>query len=145
MNRQLTRSFLVALLISLTLVIVRNSASASSLKNEPESTKETALHDAMRKLWEDHIIWTPVFIISAAADLPDKAAATDRLLQNQVDIGNAIKPYYGDAAGNQLTVLLKEHITTAAEIVAAAKAGDKASRMMLRNAGLPTPIKSRIS
>lgn len=82
----------------------------------------------MRKLWEDHIIWTRVFIISAAADLPDKAAATDRLLQNQVDIGNAIKPYYGDAAGNQLTGLLKEHITTAAEIVAAAKAGDKAKQ-----------------
>lgn len=126
MNRQLTRSCLVALLISFTLVIVPHFASASSPKNEPESPKETALHDAMRKLWEDHIIWTRVFIISAAADLPDKAAATDRLLQNQADIGNAIKPYYGDAAGNQLTVLLKEHITTAAEIVAAAKAGDKA-------------------
>ena len=84
-----------------------------------------AFHDAMRKLWEDHITWTRVFIISAAADLPDKSAATERLLQNQVDIGNAIKPYYGDAAGSKLTSLLKEHITTAAEIVSAAKAGDK--------------------
>jgi hypothetical protein len=128
MNRKFMRSFLVALLISLTLVIIPNSASASSPKNEPESTKETALHDAMRKLWEDHIIWTRVFIISAAAELSDKAAATDRLLQNQVEIGNAIKPYYGDAAGDQLTGLLKEHITTAAEIVAAAKAGDKAKQ-----------------
>lgn len=128
MNRQLTRSFLVAPLISLTLVIIPNFALASSLKNEPESTKGTALHDAMRKLWEDHIIWTRVFIISAAADLPDKAVATDRLLQNQVDMGNAIKPYYGDAAGDQLTGLLKEHITTAAEIVTAAKAGDKAKQ-----------------
>jgi hypothetical protein len=128
MNRQLKRSFLVALLISFTLVIVPSFASTSSPKNEPESAKETALHDAMRKLWEDHITWTRVFIISAAADLPDKAAATDRLLQNQVDIGDAIKPYYGDAAGNQLTTLLKEHITTAAEIVTAAKAGDKAKQ-----------------
>ena len=82
----------------------------------------------MRKLWEDHITWTRVFIMSAVGDLPDKAAATDRLLQNQVDIGNAIKPYYGDAAGDKLTMLLKEHITTAAEIVAAAKAGDKAKQ-----------------
>jgi hypothetical protein len=84
-----------------------------------------AFQGAMRKLWEDHIICTRVFIISAVADLPDKAAATERLLQNQVDVGNAMKPYYGDAAGNQLTTLLKEHITTAAEIVTAAKAGDK--------------------
>ena len=92
------------------------------------SMKQLAFQDAMRKLWEDHITWTRIFIISAVADLPDKAAVTDRLLQNQVDIGNAIKPYYGDAAGDKLTTLLKEHITTAAEIVAAAKAGDKAKQ-----------------
>lgn len=125
MNRQLTKSFLVALLISFTILIAPSSSAALPRNNELESTKEIALHDAMRRLWEDHIIWTRLFIISAAADLPDKAAATDRLLQNQLDIGNAIKPYYGDAAGDKLTTLLKEYITTAAEIVTAAKAGDK--------------------
>ena len=128
MNRQLTRSFLVALVISFTFLIVPSSPAALPGNNVPESTKEMALHDAMRRLWEDHIIWTRVFIISAAADLPDKAAATERLLQNQADIGNAIKPYYGDAAGDKLTTLLKEHITTAAEIVTAAKAGEKAKQ-----------------
>ena len=128
MNHQLTKSFLVALLISFTILIAPSSSAALPRNNEPESTKEMVLHEAMRKLWEDHIIWTRVFIISAAADLPDKAAATDRLLQNQTDIGNAIKPYYGDAAGDKLTTLLKEHITTAAEIVTAAKAGDKAKQ-----------------
>jgi hypothetical protein len=96
--------------------------------SESSATKQAAFQDAMRKLWEDHIIWTRVFIISAAADLADKAAATDRLLQNQVDMGNAIKPYYGNAAGDKLTTLLKEHITTAAEIVTAAKAGDKSKQ-----------------
>jgi hypothetical protein len=81
---------------------------------------------AMRKLWEDLITWTRIFIISALADLPDKAAAADRLLQNQVDIGNAIKPFYGEAAGTKLTGLLKDHILIAADIVAAAKGGDSA-------------------
>ncbi len=125
MNHHFRKSFIVVLLISFALLIVNSPTSASSLRAQHESTKGMALHDAMRKLWEDHIIWTRVFIISAVADLPDKAAATERLLQNQVDIGNAIKPYYGDAAGDKLTTLLKEHITTAAEIVTAAKAGDK--------------------
>src|ERR671938_1454285 len=85
-----------------------------------------AFRAAMRKLWEDHITWTRVFIISAAADLPDRDAATQRLLQNQVDIGDAIKPYYGAAAGDQLTALLKDHILISADVVAAAKANDQA-------------------
>ena len=102
------------------------SASSVSMVNA-DSGKQAALRDAMRKLGRTTSSGR-VFIISAVADLPDKAAATDRLLQNQVDIGNAIKPYYGDAAGDKLTTLLKEHITTAAEIVTAAKAGDKAKQ-----------------
>src|SRR5438034_11123177 len=57
--------------------------------NSDRSTTEIALGKAMRKLWEDHITWTRVFLISAAADLPDKSAATERLLQNQVDIGRS--------------------------------------------------------
>lgn len=124
MNRQLMKVCLIGLLISLTASFTPYLSAASFQKDE--SSKRAAFHDAMRKLWEDHITWTRFFIISAAADLPDKAAATDRLLQNQVDIGNAIKPYYGDAAGDKVTALLKEHITTAAEVVAAAKANDPA-------------------
>ena len=90
----------------------------------------TAFHDAMRKLWEDHIVWTRQFIVSAATeedDLPDIGPTVDRLLANQTDIGNAIKPFYGEAAGDALTALLREHILTAADIVAAAKAGDTAA------------------
>ena len=80
----------------------------------------------MRKLWEDHITWTRLFIVSAAAGLPDQTPTANRLFQNQVDIGNAVKPFYGDAAGNQLAALLHDHIALAAQIIAAAKAGDTA-------------------
>lgn len=127
MNRQTRFSIFIGVLVllfGLTVPTVTGNASIVP----PANDKAAAFQDAMRKLWEDHITWTRVFIISAAADLPDKETATNRLLQNQVDMGNAIKPYYGDAAGNQLTTLLKEHITTAAEIVTAAKAGDKAKQ-----------------
>ena len=90
------------------------------------SKKAVELRTNMRKLWEDHITWTRLVIVSTAANLPDAAATTDRLLQNQADIGNAIKPYYGDAAGDTLTSLLREHIIGAANILAAAKAKDQA-------------------
>src|SRR5262245_8661468 len=83
-----------------------------------------AFHDDMRKLWEDHITWTRLFIVSFAAGLPDTDPTAQRLLQNQTDLGNAIKPFYGDAAGNQLTALLHDHILIAADLLTAAKAGD---------------------
>src|ERR1051326_3826593 len=91
----------------------------------PGMTK-SEFHDAMRKLWEDHVTYTRLFIVGAAGNLPDKDATTQRLLQNQADIGNAVSDFYGKEAGDKLTELLKEHITTAAEIVEAAKAGDQA-------------------
>jgi hypothetical protein len=83
-----------------------------------------AFHDAMRKLWEDHVTWTRLYIVSAVAGLPDTQPTAERLLRNQTDIGDAIKPFYGDAAGERLTALLKPHILVAAELVGAAKAGD---------------------
>ena len=88
-------------------------------------------HDDMRKLWEDHVTWTRLFLVSAitglpgGTTLPDLDATTNRLLQNQTDIGNAIAPFYGADAGAALTGLLRTHILTAAEIVNAAKAGDQ--------------------
>ena len=86
-----------------------------------------AFHDAMRKLWEDHITWTRLFIVSKATlatDLPDIGPTVDRLLQNQADLGDAIAPFYGADAAADLTALLNVHILTAADILAAAKAGD---------------------
>jgi hypothetical protein len=88
--------------------------------------KQVAFHDGMRKLWEDHITWTRLAIDSFAAGLPDLPATEARLLANQAAIGNAIKPYYGRAAGNKLTALLKTHILGAVAVLQAAKAGDQA-------------------
>jgi hypothetical protein len=65
--------------------------------------------------------------LSASADLPDVQATTQRLLRNQTDIGNAIKPFYGRAAGERLTSLLQEHIVVAADLLAGAKAADQAA------------------
>ena len=80
---------------------------------------------SMRKLWEDHIVYTRNYIISALGDLPDGDSVAKRLLQNQDDIGNAVKPFYGEQAGQKLAALLKEHILIATEVVKAAKGGNK--------------------
>ena len=80
----------------------------------------------MRQLWEDHIVWTRNVILCIIDDLPGTNEAVTRLLQNQVDIGNAIKPYYGNAAGDQLTSLLNGHISIAANLLTALKNDDNA-------------------
>lgn len=93
---------------------------------ETKAIDKAEFRTTMRKLWEDHIVWTRLYIISALGDLPDKDATTGRLLQNQTDIGNAIKPLYGDAAGSALTALLRDHILIAADLISAVKTGDAA-------------------
>jgi hypothetical protein len=88
------------------------------------NAKELAFHDAMRKLWEEHVLWTRLFIVSDVFGNPDLAATTTRLLANQTDIGNAVKPFYGPTRGDHLTALLKVHILLAAKILADAKEGN---------------------
>ena len=90
----------------------------------PRNAAQVAFHDAMRKLWEDHVTWTRLAIVTFAAGYAGFDATAARLMANQEDIGDAIKPFYGDAAGAQLTVLLSDHIAIAVEILQAAKAGD---------------------
>jgi hypothetical protein len=90
------------------------------------SEKAVALRTDMRKLWEDHITWTRLAIISLETGTPDTDATVTRLLKNQTDIGNAVKPFYGKVAGNELTKQLRQHILIAADLIAAAKAGDSA-------------------
>ena len=84
-----------------------------------------AFDRTMRALWEDHATWTRLFIVSALAGLPDQEATARRLLRNQADIGDALKPFYGEEAGDALAALLADHILGAADLLTAAKAGDQ--------------------
>ncbi|MUG86855.1 glycosyltransferase [Paenibacillus timonensis] len=105
------------------------SVDARVIQKDPStclSPKMVQLKTAMQKVWIDHTIWTRSYIVSAMSDRPDQKDVLDRLLRNQQEIGDVIKPYYGEAAGNQLAELLKEHIQIAVQIVAAAKAGNQA-------------------
>ncbi len=126
------KSILMACCIALVCVALpvsaaSNDAAVRKLEKKTAAAKPTAdLNAAMRQLWEEHIVYTRNFIISGLAGLDDAGPIAERLLRNQDDIGNAIKPYYGDEAGNKLAALLRDHILIAADIVKAAKAGDNA-------------------
>lgn len=104
---------------------VRQSVPAQA-RGLPQPARAQRLHDQMRALWEDHITYTRLAIVSFAGNLPDLQPTEQRLLRNQTDLGDAFKPFFGTKAGNDLTALLRTHILTAVDILAAAKAGDTA-------------------
>ena len=123
----LALTLLVAFFAALTALAVSNGRDAHAHVSEPAAGGiESAFRSDMRVLWEDHIVWTRLAIISLTTGSPDTSATVTRLLKNQADIGNAVKPFYGKAAGNRLTMELRRHILIAADVVAAAKAGDQA-------------------
>jgi hypothetical protein len=137
--RNTTAVLATAALMAATLGVVgfasapRDAAEASTAhsahdngKAHRRSRQAVQFRNQMRKLWEDHIVWTRQFIVSSVADLPDTNTAAGRLLANQDHIGDAIKPYYGDEAGEALSGLLRDHILIAADILNAAKSGDSA-------------------
>jgi hypothetical protein len=132
---------LIAFFSALAALAVANGHEAHAHGSEPHATSPAAVHPSsaatitrrelslrrdMRQLWEDHIVWTRLAIISLTTGSPDTEATVARLLKNQTHIGNAVKPFYGKAAGNELTRQLRQHILIAADVVAAAKAGNQA-------------------
>jgi len=122
-TRKFVRSVWLAPAAALLLVAAIAQAQTSPSAVPTATAVEVKL--AMRKLWEEHITYTRNYIISALAGLPDSDAVARRLLRNQDDIGDAIKPYYGEAAGEKLSALLQDHIQIATQVVKAAKAGQK--------------------
>ncbi|MBS1579185.1 MAG: hypothetical protein JST29_06045 [Bacteroidetes bacterium] len=92
-----------------------------------KSHKYHELNKAMRELWSAHMYWTLITVDAFYNDPKGLNAKLTRLLQNQKDIGAAIVPYYGQAAGDKLAKLLSEHIQGAVPVLTAAKSGDKAA------------------
>jgi hypothetical protein len=104
-----------------------HAMSSSQPTATPATTAKAGFHDQRRELWEQHVAWTRLAIVDFASGSAGFNATAGRLMQNQVDIGDAIKPFFGDAAGEQLTSLLHDHIAIAVEVLQAAKAGDTAA------------------
>lgn len=126
MKKIIKNSLLLLFLFNLVFVPIKAmTIENTSYKDESYSKAACDLKIAERKLWIDHVLWTRSFIVSDLASLEDKEPMLERLLINQDDIGNSIKPYYGKEAGDKLAALLRDHIKFVGQVVDAAKSGKK--------------------
>ncbi len=82
------------------------------------------LINKIRELWEEHIAWTRMTIISMASDAPDTELVTNRLLRNPSDFAALLRPLYGNNTASRFESLFKSHLVIAAQLVNAAKSGD---------------------
>ena len=127
MNRKSKKYvFFIAVLLILLPVLLAGNSSLISTEKQSKIDSQVFRND-MRMLWEDHSKWTHSFIISILSDLPDQSETAQRLIQNQNEIGAAIKPFYGDAAGDQLAGLLREHALIGATMLQSLRKADAAA------------------
>ncbi len=101
------------------------STNSKEMAKFVKSPKYLELNQAMRKLWSDHMHWTLATVDAFYNEPKQLDLKLNRLLENQKQIGAAIVPFYGQAAGDQLAKLLTEHITDAVPVLKAAQANDK--------------------
>lgn len=130
LNKRLSRFMILFLSLVLISPAFTNAEGNDRVESQtqarPQSQKACQLRVDLRELWTEHAFWTEKYIVSAVNGLEDQEPVLARLLKNQDDLGNAIKPFYGEAAGNQLAQLLRGHIQIAGKVVAAAKSGNQA-------------------
>ncbi|WMJ84540.1 LysM peptidoglycan-binding domain-containing protein [Oscillospiraceae bacterium LTW-04] len=88
------------------------------------STTEQTLSNHLRMLWEQHVYWTRLLILSMAFELPNTDPVANRLLRNPKDFEAALKRFYGEDLAAKFSELFTSHLTIAVELVKSAKAGD---------------------
>lgn len=95
------------------------------------SINEVKLLEQMNLVWEQHIMWTRMLLISIAENLKDLDATQARLLRNPKDISNVFRPYYGINVANQIKQLLTEHLVIGKNLIVALKNNNQKEAMEL--------------
>lgn len=98
------------------------------------SKSEVNVKEHMRMLWEEHIIWTRLTIISISAALPDLDLTVKRLLRNARDFEMAFNPLYGEEKAHIFGSLMRDHLVIAGQLVKAARAGDRKAALAAEHA-----------
>lgn len=75
------------------------------------------LKEKMRVVWEQHVFWTRLLIVSIVEHLMDEPETTARLLRNANDLADLYRPYYGNEVANTIAKLINDHLVIADKLV----------------------------
>lgn len=74
-------------------------------------------------LWEQHVEWTRLLIISILSRLPDESATRARLLKTVSAMTEVINRYFGSTISGKFSDLFTEHLTIANKLILAVRDG----------------------
>jgi len=83
------------------------------------SFDQLLLSNNMRFVWEQHVYWTRMLLLSIAHRLEDQQYVTGRLLRNPHDIADIYEKYYGKEIAGKIAALLTEHLQIGAKLITA--------------------------
>lgn len=93
----------------------------------PNVSMQIGLINDMRLLWEQHVYWTRMLLISIAERLKEQNAVTNRILENPDDIASLFANYYNSGTAKTISQLLTEHLQIGASLITALRDGQTAA------------------
>jgi len=123
MNRKKKYILIIVILFTTLSILLAGNSSLIEAQNQSKIDSQV-FRTTMRQLWEDHSERTRELIVSTLSDLPNQNETSQNLIQNQNEIANAIKPFYGDPTGDELAELFKEHTEISVTMLQAARKAD---------------------
>lgn len=88
------------------------------------TTNQLNLMNKMSILWDQHVFWTRLLIISILENLKDLEETKKRLLNNPIDIGILFGKFYRPSVQGIITNLLTEHLVIGSKLITAYKNKD---------------------
>jgi len=114
------------LIIGSTIIICPNSNRSNEDRFLGISLQALKLYTEMYVLWEQHVFWTRLLLVSITENLNDLEPTKKRLLRNPSDIANVYRRYYSERDAKTIENLLTEHLVIGADLIVALKNKDSA-------------------
>jgi hypothetical protein len=117
------------LILAVWILIAGLSLTGSSQQNVPvpvRTAHATAVPNfgiAMRKNWIDHLLWKREYIVNLLSETGSENIALQRMLSNVKSLSDALAPFYGDKAANDLSQLLTNHVVLCGDVIQALISG----------------------